>query len=546
MAKHTGILDLSNELLRIVLEHIEADPDKLVNIDRRAYLSQESFRPPPAPTRDQVEDIGAFRRTCKRFSELGIPHQFARVTTRFSAKGFRRLEGIAEQAHLAKHVKKFSYMVPYFYVEGSSIVFPCSSYTAYLYRVGREQVRELLPDLQARLGSLDISNFLRKINDQKEIVRSEEDLRVLKKAISAFTSLQHVQILRVQDREDSALLSFIRQHDDLTQLVELRWPPACSHSTKTLGEALLASRSPCSRFSSPMLSPQSAIILAEHLPQSISTLFERLTCLELHFDDGTDLDNRMLELSGLFKLVFFAAKNMQALHLGFPSHRPLSLPLESIYHEVRWEKLVAFGVQGWRLDADEIINLARRHRERLKGLRLRDVLLKEGSMWKDVLAFLRNDMLRLDWVSLRRIGYTKKFDEQWAVTGAEMPDDPPGGASESDDESDNMSYDDGRGSVVESINGTAHDTSSSEGDEASIFDDEDISDDEHGPAAHEMDFPPLNSPDTPASAPWCNCNGQSYPESTDDLGDDGVFVSNAQRKLWEKWVVRRCPEHSQR
>ncbi|KAK5004232.1 hypothetical protein LTR28_009193, partial [Elasticomyces elasticus] len=234
MAKRTGILDLSNELLRIVLEHIEADPDKLVNIDRRAYLSQESFRPPPAPTRDQVEDIGAFRRTCKRFSELGIPHQFARVTTRFSAKGFRRLEGIAEQIHLAKHVKKFSYMVPYFYVEGSSIVFPCSSYTAYSHRLGREQVRELLPDLQARLGSLDVRNFLRKINDQKEIVRSEEDLRVLKKAISAFTSLQHVQILRVQDREDSVLLSFIRQHDDLTQLVELRWPPACSHSTKTL------------------------------------------------------------------------------------------------------------------------------------------------------------------------------------------------------------------------------------------------------------------------------------------------------------------------
>jgi len=291
-----------------------------------------------------------------------------------------------------------------------------------------------LPTLPETLGFLDVRNFVRKVNEQKEIVQNEEDVRVLNKAISAFTSLQHVQILRLQDQEDGQLLSYIREHR-MDQLVELRWPPACSHSTKTIGAALLAARSPCTRFSSPMLSPQSALSLVHDPTNSFTALAERLTCLELHFDDGFDLDNRMRALSSLSRSVFTAAKNMQAVHIGFPSHRPLSLKLEEIFHNVKWEKLLAFGIQAWRLDADEIIALARRHREKLRGLRLRDVLLKDGSRWKDVLAFLRDEMVRLDWVSLRRIDYEKHFFDQW-VLGAEVPDDPPGGGSESDDESE--------------------------------------------------------------------------------------------------------------
>lgn len=112
------LLDLSNELLREILDQIESDPDKTIGLDRRAYLSQESFKPPPPPDRNQAQDIASFRLTCKRFSDLGALHQFSRVTTRFSCKGLRRLEKIAQQPHLAKHVKKFSYMVPFFYVEG--------------------------------------------------------------------------------------------------------------------------------------------------------------------------------------------------------------------------------------------------------------------------------------------------------------------------------------------------------------------------------------------------------------------------------------------
>jgi len=247
----------------------------------------------------------------------------------------------------------------------------------------------------------------------------------------------------------------------------------------------------------------------------------------------------MQELSGAFKSIFEAAVNMEAVHVGFPSHRPLSLPLETIFHGVRWRKLLAFGVQGWRLDADEIIGLARRHRDRLKGLRLRDVLLKEGSMWKTVLGFLRDEMTNLDWLSLRRIGYAKYFDEYWESAGIEVPDDPPpGGESESDDELDDLYEAEGRG------HGT--DRSSSIGSEDLTDEEHGDLDDEHGPQAHTLEFPPLNSPDTPSSAPWCNCGTRSHPESLEDLGDDGIFVDNAKRKLWEQWALRRCPEHSPR
>ena len=285
----------------------------------------------------------------------------------------------------------------------------------------------------------------------------------------------------------------------------------------------------------------------------------------------------MIELSSLARIVFTAAKNMQAVHVGFPSHRPLSLRLEEIFHHVRWEKLLAFGVQGWRLDADEIIELARRHREKLKGLRLRDVLLKDGSRWKDILDFLRREMIRLDWVSLRRIGYAANFDEQLARLGAEVPDDPPGGASESDEESDyDLDWEYANGDDTSDIvnyegiapvpnldmdhhNHYNHNHTNSTNNIQSDDDDNDSSTssstfddnhDGHGPDIQDVNFASLVDldlePDTPSSVPWCNCNGRTSRMSgnaEEDLGDNGIHVTNTQRKLWEKWVVCKCLDH---
>lgn len=244
-------------------------------------------------------------------------------------------------------------------------------------------------------------------------------------------------------------------------------------------------------------------------------------------------------------MVFEAAKKLEAVHVGFPAHRPLTLNLEDLFHNVKWDKLIAFGIQGWKLDASEIKNLALRHRLTLKGLRLRDVLLKDGSQWKDVLDFLSKTMTRLDWVSLRRIGYAAQFDEQWANTGAEIPDDPPGGYSseseiEFDDEHDTYSdQDDNAGPSNESFGEgqTSSDTSRMRSYSTQA---EEQSDDEDRVAGDQVELPQL-SPDTPTSAKW-----HIGPTSTatdiktaEDLGDNGSFVPNTTRKMWERWVVGR-------
>ena len=109
---------LSNEILKDILDHIESDPQRSIPVDRREYLSVESFRPPSPPLPSQAQDIGNFRLSCRRFAELGIPYQFTRVTLRFSLPGFQRLARICKSSHLAKHTKKFSYLVPLFYGDG--------------------------------------------------------------------------------------------------------------------------------------------------------------------------------------------------------------------------------------------------------------------------------------------------------------------------------------------------------------------------------------------------------------------------------------------
>ena len=394
---------------------------------------------------------------------------------------------------------------------------------------GKEQIRDLLDLANGELQSLDAAYFERKAEVQRNLIRSGEDLRILKKAMLAFRSLQHVQLLRLQDETDRCLLDYLQEDNSATELVDIRWTPACVHAVRTMSEALAYSHSPFSRFSGPMMNSESIIVIKDDLAPTLITLCERLTCLELHFDDGPDMNVKMRHLSGFFKKIFVSARNMQAIHIGFPSRQPLEVRLEELFHHVHWEKLRAFGVQAWRLDAQEIIDLARRHRKTLRGLRLRDVQLKNGSMWKDVLAMLRAEMEQLDWVSLRRIDYANHFDEVWAHS-MEVPDYPPGGASDSDDEDDFDAH-----VVLES-----DDEASDEEDSYTDSEQHSNADTDYGPNANELAL----SPDTPASLPICTCSRNSFPASADELGDNGQCVIYQQRKLWEKWVVGRCPEHS--
>lgn len=392
------------------------------------------------------------------------------------------------------------------------------------------------------LRESDVSNLRRKEEEQRNICTHKEDVRILKRAIASFTRLELVQLLRVSDGEDAILLNYLRRHDEARRTLNLNWNKACSHASRTIITALLTSSEvPWSRFSLPMLSPDSARFLRLRGPNSVNTVAERLEVLTLHFDDNEDLEAKIQELSLVFKDVLAKAKGMRAVHVGFPSHRPLTLPLRTIFHDVTWEKLVAFGVQGWELDEDEILDLVQRH-PNLKGLRLRDVHLKDGSLWKNILKYLQTDMRALQWVSLRRIGYTQYFHSQQFSqdVGTELPDFPLAELESSSDEEEEDAADDRPPSPSSDSTPDENDPI----DEASGVDDD--SEDEHGPEAHDVDFPALNSPDTPASAPWCTCSSSGgHRKILDELDDDGMTVDNSKRKFWERWVLRRCPEHGE-
>jgi len=341
-------------------------------------------------------------------------------------------------------------------------------------------------------------------------------------------------------------------------------------------------------------------------------MVSKLRTIELNFGDGSeDLDVLMRELAPMFRAAFAqSVPALESIHIGFPRSRPISLPLEDLFHGVTWKNLACFGIQGWKLHADEIIAITSRHRTTLRGLRLRDVLLKEDSRWKDVLPHIRDNLTRLKWCSLRRIGYVVHFDEMDAAQGGDISDFPMGILSDSDSE-----HEDNDGEDTLSINHTGEDTMSNNhteedmssnnhagedlssnnligGDDTSMAESEAIddvngdlisaassnaewpqsngydsdqdgaasithserTDDEHGMASVQMGFPSQIAPnhnvdgwhDTPSTVLWCNCSNQSIQIDLEHAGpfsDDGVHVAYRTWKVWEKWVIGRCPLH---
>lgn len=555
----SAFLNLSDELILLILEHLEGPWEISVPIDKRAYLSVESFGPPLERPENAVEALGRFRLICRRLAVIGASRQFSRVTTRFSQHGFERLERIAKCKDIAQAVKKFTYMVPYFWTQGKIIQ------SLSLRATKLNEVPETV-DRNQILGQINSVVLERRIHEQTRLISSREDVRVLKLALTAFTSLQHIQILPVQDDFQASILNQLRRYPDLDPSIAPQWAAACSHSTRTLAEALIISKSSCSHFSSPFISPQSAQSLTENPPSigrpfdGLQALASGLTCLELHFDWEIDLDAKLTRLSPFFLGLFTTAKNLQAVHIGFPAHRPVNISLETIFHSIYWEKLVAFGIQAWKVDAEEILAIALRHRARLRGLRLRNVLLKGDALWKDVLTVLRSELRRLDWISLRRVGYAKTFDEQTPL-GHEIFDDPPGGSSSSDSEDDNNDDDEYEDSESEQTTDSASpryrpdattygsgDSDTDESQEESDSEDtesdgENDTDDGRDTGRQEMSFPDFSSsPHSPrlSRRPL----GEQSLTSSGSIEDDGREIPTALRRRLEQWVIRRSHSRS--
>ncbi len=105
---------LPREILRHVLDELEPNPDELIPVDRRYFLSSESLDRPSPPPRSCIEDIASFRLACSLFADVGAPLLFMRVVTRLDDRDLTRLEKLSEW-RVSRHVRRLSYLVPYFF-----------------------------------------------------------------------------------------------------------------------------------------------------------------------------------------------------------------------------------------------------------------------------------------------------------------------------------------------------------------------------------------------------------------------------------------------
>ncbi|KAJ5610585.1 hypothetical protein N7510_007304 [Penicillium lagena] len=389
------IHNLADELLSEILSFLLGPESKAANGSKPHSNSSPAMEP------GETSDLDRFRLVCKRFMRIGSPRKFSRFVLRFSRDGFQRLEDLLDM-QLACYVKTVTYMVRPFY-QGS----------------GWARVLQALSADMAPLSQI----HSRRLRDQNDLIESGYDLWGLRRALPAFVSLQEIKLLRLQDAADDRLIDVLRDHN-FRRSVQFDWEPACSRAVTNLGIALLDSKCNAIRFIGPQISPEATLRLLRAPSTTLTALGGRLTSLDINFHATTDITTTMADLSGVFHRFFGAAKNLIAIHLGFPNKTPLDLDLEALFHHIRWKTLRTLSLQGWRLDSDEIIALARRHRHQLRSFRLAGIYLRPGGRWRDVLSMLRTEMEQLDRLDLRDIDYTSHFDALATASGVEVFDDP--------------------------------------------------------------------------------------------------------------------------
>ena len=326
--------------------------------------------------------------------------------------------------------------------------------------------------------------------------------------IAAFSSLQEIKLLRLQDGADEHLLDFIYNHStrnaegiDSTKL-RFDWESACSRAVTNLGIALLDSQCTAIRFIGPQISPEATLKLLQAPSTTLAAMGSRLTSLDINFHSSRDITATMSDLSSVFHRFFTEAKNLVAIHIGFPPKTPLDLSLESIFHNIRWKTLRTLSLQGWRLSADELTSLIHRHRRQLRDFRLSAVYLRPSGQWKDVLRVLRDETERLDRVELREIDYTEHFDALARVDGIEVFDHLPLAAPPS-----SISFAAGADPFITLP-----------------------------PLGPGINLPPIQNTIKRVSVPRSS-REKLRTLSVDELGDNGCVVQRDQAQFWAAWVM---------
>ncbi|KAG0153182.1 hypothetical protein PDIDSM_5032 [Penicillium digitatum] len=483
MAHSRHIYDLADELLSEILSFLLEPAPRALNgrFNGNGHTSR-----PGDHKHGEASDLDQFRLVCKRFMQIGTPYKFNRFTLRFSEHGFRRLDELVDM-QLAYYVKTITYMVRPFY-QGSG-------WAHTLRALGSENPK--LSQLHSR-----------RLYEQTNLTETNNDQTCLRRAVSLFSALQEIKLLRLQDEADEYLIDFLRDHSlgtgtSTATSIRFDWETACSRAVANLSLALLDSKCSSIRFTGPQISPEATLQLLRAPSTPLAAMGGRLTSLDINFYSTTDITRTMANLSKVFHRFFVAAKNLIAIHIGFLSKTPLDLDLELLFHHIRWKALRKLSIQGWRLSADEIIALARRHSPHLRDFRLRGIYLRPGGLWRDVLVVLREEMGQLERLVLKDIDYTAHFDSVTVSNGVEVLDDYPAGP-------------------VPSSLTVATGTSSAAQSPTTVL---------------------LTSDGLPAliRGKLLPLRRTSFERlralSSQDLGDDGVHVLREQMSLWEAWVL---------
>jgi hypothetical protein len=480
---------------------------------------------------------------------------------------FERLLSVQPGSGLANAVRKLSYMVPIFYPRGNCTLgdnlhsadgrhAEISRFEELFNKIHAETVdleqqlyqrahgvgHVVAQSHRSRPSTEQLRTWIRrskenekiikeamvKADTQKRIIDANVDARALLHAFRAFENLEQIRLMRVQDGVDARWNNFLNSRPALAIefMRSSQWTLACEHASRTLTSAYLDSGCPAkiNRLSSRLIDPPMPFLLTHNSHVAISKIASRLNSLELHFDAMTNLDDMMLQLSPSLQIVFSEAFGLQGLHIGFATL--VSIPLETVFHNVQWKDLRYLGFHSWLLSSAEIVHILRRHRKTLQSVRLRRVRLTEGSRWEEILKVLRLE-LNLKWISLREIGYTAR------------PEEAPGGMHFGQNQPFNPTIDhqavdeDGNDNQGQYQGGLTYDSDTSDlepdsrisiGDRAMIHHSTPASDNHHS-----------------TEEPPCECgNGYSW----GDLRDSGLGdIQRSQWKRWERWVTNDCPIH---
>lgn len=110
---------LPTDVLREIVDYLDSNSENFqMNYTKWPPKRYYPVRQPPGRG-EEVKTIFSLRLVNRRFAEICASYLFRCVVHRsFNRKGFEQLQMLAEKPHLAAHVKKFVYLVPYRFVEG--------------------------------------------------------------------------------------------------------------------------------------------------------------------------------------------------------------------------------------------------------------------------------------------------------------------------------------------------------------------------------------------------------------------------------------------